>query len=1715
MKKQNKRLLSALLAFVLLMTSFPVIGAASGAFAITYEGEVVSQVEFYEHERIAVAAENNPESGYQWQIKIPETDQWVNIQGQNAQTIQLSKAVVGSLSVNGVAYVRCAATSNGEETDYTDDLCVTVKEAEPVVQIPVAQAPAAVVVPEPVPTEPVPAETAAPAEETEAPVEETEAPVEETEAPVEETEAPVEETEAPVEETEAPVEETEAPIEETEAPIEETEAPTEEIIENTEASTEAEDSEKQTIVEKITQFFAPSTTVNDSADNSADIVTITIHFRAIDRNYKFVKTQENANDVAKAAEAEPAVDPYVAHIFSGSDLKTTIPCHVIAGCKLILPSYYNNDQTGVQIDSTNKNNLFVNLTNVTTDRTFYIYYQETKVSYTARYFMQNVYNDLYVENSDILTQEIRDQMKGYPGDQPNPSIIYPDVEGFTALFFQPDSIAADGSTIFEVYYDRNYYLMNFNMDGGFGTAPVYARYGTAFTAANPVKSGWSFGGWELEKVNSVAATEEQKQQPFPTTIPTENRTYKAKWIQGDTEYTVLYWILNDQNTDDLSDDITTFLGSCKYNADTGTSISGSHSSHSLTTTLPICGKDHNSHEKKCYVDGVAFRHMDFVKADQNVTIEGDGSSVVNVYYEYREYTLKFYYARTTGGTDGDDEDTIPDSNFSSIEVVGGTTWYFGSQGYSSDTSNDATLLSEVNDWGSIQSFPQLKRNQDVYQKGALQANGYLYHYISFNARYNDSIEDLWPCDVIAPATRTDVTDQEWTGTTAYVSAWNGEHRVAYSRNNSNPTIKGLQERLSEELLFHEKFTDETEVSYLCFWENGAKIGWSVPELYIYNIWVPCLKNKSENAPIDPATGETAQTRVYNGTCYYLKQSYHTCDNSNIASQTVPSLTGYTYRETEWGAIFLSQTTKSESVYTGKGDKKAKYNENTQTLYDADDAGSSWEVGQSLQIVRQTDGTYLLYDESLYDPNNLGTDVNHNVYREAYFRDYYYTSNTKTLYFWNYDGNLDHGGGVQLAYDTPLKMYGDYVNADYMHGVGNDPYTGEPFTSHYPSKLEPNAYYFDGWFTTTDCVPGTEMDWNRKMPDSDLTVYAKWEPVEYKTYFYMDYVRYQEGTSFFHTENTPHGSKIIANLNPIRNLKFTGKDNVENEDYLFVNWFYIDTDGSKKAFNPHEMAVRKELHLFAEWTSTEVKEYTVSYQMGKEVETDGKKTIVAANPIVTMAKNSEGYALEATTKTFTALAMSELTNFPADNTEGQLWLPHTNSHSIIMQSNNDENVFTFYYITKEKAPYTVRYLDATTNEPVHEEISYPDNKDAVVTVPFQYISGYIPDAFHKRLVLSANDEENVVTFYYTKDDSSSGGDVGGGDTPGQGNARYLIVHHYAGLGTDPEELVEEDCIGAVGSNVTATAQSIPGFEFDEDRTKDAILKDDQWTLSGFVTSGADTDDNKPLELHLYYKRGAYEYQVKYCDWDTKAPLTEKETTKNKAPFETLVSVKAEPISGYDLYAADADGTKTQTLTISWNEESNVITFYYIKKKVSVEYVAVCTDSSVTSGFGGVSNPLDYGQNTPTGSTAKPASGYSFTGWYTGWGTQGQTLITPNAVLQSDHIQTTADVYDYTYYAVFEPITLTINQTGMNDGDSAVYEVVKETNVIARVMLTGNCSATIQAIPADRYTVRVSGNWAWTYTTPAKQTVMINDASATVTFDHSAKTPICWLHSETHQ
>ena len=83
----------------------------------------------------------------------------------------------------------------------------------------------------------------------------------------------------------------------------------------------------------------------------------------------------------------------------------------------------------------------------------------------------------------------------------------------------------------------------------------------------------------------------------------------------------------------------------------------------------------------------------------------------------------------------------------------------------------------------------------------------------------------------------------------------------------------------------------------------------------------------------------------------------------------------------------------------------------------------------------------------------------------------------------------------------------------------------------------------------------------------------------------------------------------------------------------------------------------------------------------------------------------------------------------------------------------ENVYIFEYIALPDVEYTVKYIDKATGKEMAGVDPNPKivtTKDAVVTEVFVPITGYMPDAYQKRLVLSANKEENVIIFYYTAD-----------------------------------------------------------------------------------------------------------------------------------------------------------------------------------------------------------------------------------------------------------------------------------------------------------------------------------------------------------------------------
>ena len=131
-----------------------------------------------------------------------------------------------------------------------------------------------------------------------------------------------------------------------------------------------------------------------------------------------------------------------------------------------------------------------------------VYYVSIDVPYSVRYYFQNINDDEYTQNAaisfigmaktgtivgdDTLEQPVYDYYGVEPGED----------FGFSALYHYPESVAADGSTVFDYYFDRNYYIIKFDNNGGYGVEPIYARYDASFVVTPPIRPGYVFQGWD-------------------------------------------------------------------------------------------------------------------------------------------------------------------------------------------------------------------------------------------------------------------------------------------------------------------------------------------------------------------------------------------------------------------------------------------------------------------------------------------------------------------------------------------------------------------------------------------------------------------------------------------------------------------------------------------------------------------------------------------------------------------------------------------------------------------------------------------------------------------------------------------------------------------------------------------------------------------------------------------------------------------------------------------------------------------------------------------------------------------------------------------------------------------------------------------------------------------------------------------------------------------
>ena len=719
------------------------------------------------------------------------------------------------------------------------------------------------------------------------------------------------------------------------------------------------------------------------------------------------------------------------------------------------------------------------------------------------------------------------------------------------------------------------------------------------------------------------------------------------------------------------------------------------------------------------------------------------------------------------------------------------------------------------------------------------------------------------------------------------------------------------------------------------------------------------------------------------------------------------------------------------------------------------------------------GGYTVTDEDRYEFE--GFTYHHGTYNGSSCSgaNFYYTRN-------RYDLVLNNGETNEYVFTSDTK------NTDYTNRTGEG-VLYEASLSDYqayqptaPSRFEPGSVTFGGWYLNPECTGAEYKLDDHTMPADNVLLYAKWVPVTHTVEFYLDKAALDAGTKLStHPDITvPHGSKVDpAPTDPT------------NGSYTFIGWFYME-NGVEKAFDFANMPVKKDMQVYGKWSSNVLKKYTIYYKI------QGTDTEIA-DPTI-------GSGLAGITKTFDAKGGTELY---AAYQEG--YFPVTKSHSLTIDINateaNDTNVFTFWYVQRNAVPYTVKYLNKETGEPVATEKTVSDNRKAVVTETFVPVSGMMPDAYQKRLVVSVDKdgnpdtEHNVIIFYYTEDTT---------------HAYYKITHYTENLAKDAQdnttwtEYASSQAVGDIGTIYNAEPMTIPGFTYNS-------------AVEGTVASGGLTA--KGLELKLYYTRNSYPYQVRYLEQGTGKQLADPKDGSGK--YGQVISESAIDIANYE-----AVTPTSQTLNIKIEESQteaklNIITFYYQEREVAINYQVVGPTGCGT--VNPTSETLKVLSGTAQGSTPTTGNGFRFVGWYTDeacttpvdnkWVTDNK--LTP--VKDSNAVWTST-----TYYAKFEydvtdlTITKELTQTSTKD-ESFVFTVSGEginTTVVIKVPANSNtASITISGLKVGAsVTVTEDATYNRDYSTTASSQEVTLSADSTknaVTISNS-KSNVRWLSESGH-
>ena len=274
-------------------------------------------------------------------------------------------------------------------------------------------------------------------------------------------------------------------------------------------------------------------------------------------------------------------------------------------------------------------------------------YAKWKVPYRVKHMQQNVTGSGYTEAvSDLQV------LYGYAGE--NTSAAAMPYTGFTAQTITQEPIVADGSTVIEIKYDRQTFNVTYTGGGVVSgsvtlpVAPTNIRYGASVTPAYSgiTCAGYTFAGWLYN------GTIYKSTGPTSFEMPASNVTLTAQWTANtNTSYIVKH--MKQNTADDEYTEVT--ADRLSLTGTTGANTSAEANPYEGFTAQTVIQKP----------------------------IAGDGSTVVEIKYDRRTYTVTY-------------DDGLPDKDlFSTINgsyrygatvnvVIFGSTEYYDNQnpGYS-------------------------------------------------------------------------------------------------------------------------------------------------------------------------------------------------------------------------------------------------------------------------------------------------------------------------------------------------------------------------------------------------------------------------------------------------------------------------------------------------------------------------------------------------------------------------------------------------------------------------------------------------------------------------------------------------------------------------------------------------------------------------------------------------------------------------------------------------------------------------------------------------------------------------------------------------------------------------------------------------------------------------------------------------------------------------